>query len=587
MKNRRMNLRDRMPGHASRRVRSRAVGAVGLCGLGAVLIGVLGVGLPAFAGMTAGAADAVPSAYRSDAVQAVRTYVQAVSARDVARVAQNDFVCLMKMVESGVIQGEVFPSESDPVYAWCWDRMAQVHVEVIESRDRALDALWPGVGRLVNFRDFKRFEIAETRARQRAPSFFVMPEIGEIAQSRGFTLEVIDTSPFPHASFQSPASGQVVAVPTTLVRVRVAYPDPMTSPAANAAGQQDWVVPYKKPIHPVKAVTVKWVALSGLRQHGFPVDTAVLNIPMESAMGTPIPFVVDAGGFEQHSTEFWSADEAQAALDAGVERAKTLSTRRERISMLNRVLAVNPVHREGVQALASELYGGLMDFGAQTHGVQMERGPLYQAFNELYWTVQAQTDRMDISLHMEMGGKSDPTPADYLYRLVPVMETLVALAPQDFDTRLKLSRAYRWTNDQRMAIMAPQQLLAEVPTDRPLLRARILTTLAWSRISKVAWNRHFDDPDIVRGYEEADEAFQLSSEPLIKFSAAYAKAYSLAFRPQRDSQTMVALLKEAQHWYQQIAGATEPSWVFLLQNDTLKGLVETDPAFRSLVSAHS
>ncbi len=566
-------------------VRSRAsrrgqAWIAGMFGIGAMLVGVPGVGHPARA------ADSVPIASHSDAVRTVQAYARAVSARDAAQVAQNDFVCLLKMVESGAMTKEAFPPESDPVYAWCHDRIAHAHEEVIESRDRALDELWPGVGKLVNFRDFKRFEIAETRARQRAPSFFVMPEIGDLSASQGFAMEVLNTEPLPHASFQVPGSDHVVAVPTTLVRVRIVYPDPITSPAANAPGQQDWAVPYKKSIHPIKAVTVKWVVLSGLLQHGFPTDTAALNIPMESSMGTPIPFVVDAGGFEQNSTEFWKPNEAQAALDAGVERAKTLPTRRERIAMFNRVLAVNPSHLEGLQAVVSELYGGLMDFGARTHGVRVERGPLYQEFNELYWTVQSQTDRMDISLHMEMGGKSDPTPADYLYRLIPVMEKLVTLEPLDVETRLKLSRAYLWTNDQLTAIMVPQRLLAEVPTDQPRLRARILTTLAWSRISKVAWNRHFDDPDIVRGYEEADEAFHLSSDPLIKFSAAYAKAYSLAFRPQRDNLAMFELLKEARLWYRQIPGATDMSWVFLLQNDTLKGLVETDPTFHSLMSAN-
>ena len=298
-------------------------------------------------------------------------------------------------------------------------------------------------------------------------------------------------------------------------------------------------------------------------------------------------FVVDAGGFEQKSTEFWSPNETQAALAAGVIRAKTLPTRRERISMLNRVLAVNPSYVEGLQAITSELYTGLLDFGARTHGVQVESGPLYQEFNALYWTIQSQTDRMDISLEMEMGGKLDPTPADYLYRLIPAMETLVDLQPGDFETRLKLAMAYRWTNDPLTSIMAPQQLLSELPTDQPHMRARVLMSLAWSRISKVAWSRFFDDPDIIQGYEEADEAFTLASDPLIKFSAAYAKAYSLAFRPKRDNQAMFELLKEARHWYQQIPGATDRSWVFLLQNDTLKGLVETDPTFHSLVVANS
>lgn len=255
--------------------------------------------------------------------------------------------------------------------------------------------------------------------------------------------------------------------------------------------------------------------------------------------------------------------------------------------MLNRVLAVNPSHAEGLRAITAELYDGLMDFAARTHGVQVEDETLYQAFNELYWTVQSQTDRMDISLHMEMGGKSDPTPADYLYRLIPAMETLADLQPEDVETRLKLSLAYRWTNDQITAIATPQGLLSEVPADQTRLRARILMAIAWSRISKVAWNRNFDDPDIVRGYEDADTAFKLSSDPLIKFSAAYAKAYSLVFRPKRDNQAMLTLLTEARRWYQQIPGATNQSWVYLLQNDTLKGFVDTDPAFQSLVAANS
>ena len=45
--------------------------------------------------------------------------------------------------------------------------------------------------------------------------------------------------------------------------------------------------------------------------------------------------------------------------------------------------------------------------------------------------------------------------------------------------------AYRWTNDQLTSIMAPQQLLSELPTDQPNMRARVLMAIAWSRISKV------------------------------------------------------------------------------------------------------
>ncbi len=578
-----MRLVNRIDGGRGRRKPVRVL-TTGVLGLGALMIGLVGIGVST----PARAAEPGP-ADRSQAaqVQAVQNYAQAVAGRDAVGVARNDVVCLIRMMEAGATGEGQFLPESDPVYSWCWDRLAQAHAEVVQSRDLALDELWPGVGKLVNFRDFKRFEIAETRAYQRAPSFFVMPEIGDMSEVPGFTLEALETVPLPHASFQVPGSDRMVAVPTTLVRVRVAYPDPMTAPAANGPGQQDWVVPYKKPVHPVKAVTVKWVVLSGLLQHGFPVDVAVLNIPLMSSMGTPIPFVVDPGGFEQHSTEYWSPKEAQAAVTAGLARVKTLPTRRERISMLNRVLVVNPLHEEGLKAISAELYEGLLDFGARTHRVPVESGPLYQAFNALYWTIQSQTDRMDISLEMEMGGKSEPTPADYLYRLIPAMETLVDLNPGDFETRLKLAMAYQWTNDQIPSIVTPRELLSELSEEQADLRARVLMVLAWSRISKVAWNRHFDDPDIVQGYNDAEAAFQLTSDPLVKFSAAYAKAYSLVFRPKRDNQAMFKLLEEARRWYQQIPGATTQSWVFLLQNDTLKGLVETDPTFQSLMAANS
>ena len=227
MRYRMVHFRYRGRTRADRQEQSRGFKMRGLS-LGALLVGLFGLG----ASNPSHAAEPVPVAQSQAAVQVVQNYVHAVAGRNPTRVAQNDFVCLLKMVEAGATgEGHFLPS-SDPVYSWCWDRLVHAHADVIESRDRALDELWPGVGKLVNFQDFKRFEISETRAHQRAPSFFVMPEIGDMSESPGFTLEVLSTGPLPHASFQVPGSDRVVAVPTTLVRVRVAYPDPMTSPAA-------------------------------------------------------------------------------------------------------------------------------------------------------------------------------------------------------------------------------------------------------------------------------------------------------------------------------------------------------------------
>lgn len=551
------------------------------------LSGIMGLAMWLLVGVgVVASATEVPELQAKGAIQAVRQYAEAVATGDPVSVAQHDFVCLLKMVQNRSVRNGAFPLSSNPVYSWCSERLAKAHAEIMKSKERGLDELWPGKDTLVDFVDFKRFLIAETGSRQLAPSFFVMSQIGAIAGTPGFKMELLGTGPLPHASFRIHEGEPIVAVPTILIRMKIHYPNPMTAPVANAPGQLDWAVPYKKPVQPVRAVIVKWVVLSNLQALGFPTDSAVLNIPQEGSLGTAIPFVVEAGGYEPKSTEFWGPGDAPEALDGGVEKARSFSEHHRRILMLNRVLAVNPEHEQAVRAISQELYEGLLAYGVRLHGVEMAKTPLAQRFSELYWTIQSQTDRIDISLGMEMGGKPEPTPADYLYTMIPAMEKVADLQPGDFQNRLRLSLAYRWTNDQLMAIMAPQQLLADVPLEQRGLRARILLASAWSRISKVAWNRQFDDPDIVRGFKEAEEAFQLTDDPLDKFAAAYAQAYSLAFRPQRDNQEMLTLLTKARHWFVQISGATQQSWNYLLQNNTLKGLIETDPALKSLLASN-
>ena len=515
----------------------------------------------------------------------VQEFAQAVGTGDTVTAGQRDFVCLYKMRQENKITEGNFPPSLDPVYDWCSQRRESAHANAIVQKDRGLDAIWPGKGQLVDFADFQRFFIAETGGRQLSPSFFVMRQLALLQTGTPFHIEMIGTARLPHASFRLTEYDPVVAAPTTMVTVRVSYPDPITSPVSNAPGSQDWVVPYKKPRRIVKSVKVKWVVLSDLKNLGFPTDHAVLDIPLEGSYGTPIPFVIEAGGFLPKSTEWWGPDDAPNSLNEAIQEAKSSSNRHEAVMLLNRVLLVDPRNQEALEALSQQLYMGLLAYGGKLHGIQVSQEELARRFNELYWTVQSQTDRMDISLHMEMGGKAEPTPADYIYRMIPVMEALSSLQPGDFENRLRLGIAYRWTNDQMAAITTPQKLLSEVPSEDIHLRARILLELAWARIGKVAWNRHFDDPDIIKGYEEAETALKMTNDPLDKFTAAYTMAYSLAFNVNRDNQTMLQLLQEARRWFDQLPGSSSEAWGYLLQNDTIKGFVDTDPSFQSLLAA--
>ncbi|MDR4487681.1 MAG: hypothetical protein R3B83_09195 [Nitrospirales bacterium] len=517
----------------------------------------------------------------------IRDFAQAVGKADRVAAGQRDFACLFKMAQQHLLTDGQFPDPLNPVYEWCEQRRVAAHKRMISMRDRALDNVWPGPGQLVDFADFQRFFIAETKSQQIAPSFFVMPAIAQFEANAPFSIDLVASGALPHASFPSADESSVVAAPTMFVTTKISYPNPLTAPISNGPGVEDWAVPYKKSQRIIKSVNVKWVVLSDLKRLGFPTDQAVLDLPLDGPHGTTIPFVVDLGGFVPKSAEWFSQTDQPEAITKGIQQAQAATKVLDAVMQLNRVLMIAPTHKQALEVFADQLYQGFLQYGGRLNGIQVHDPLLAKRFNELYWTVQSQTDRFDMALGMEIGGKAEPMPADYLYRMIPVMEALASLEPGNFSNRLRLASTYRWTNDQMAALSSPQELLTEIPSEQPELRAEVLLELAWARIGKVAWNRHFDDPDIRKGYESAKKALELAQDPLNKFSATYAMAYSLAFHVPRDNQAMYTLLKEARGWFEKIPGATPEAWAFMLNNDTLKGLVETDPTFKGLLAARS
>lgn len=532
-------------------------------------------------------AETPPSASTNEAQikaakEAVTQYAEAVAAGDRVAAGRLDFICQLRIVQNKRSTTPTFPTGSDPIYDWCWNRIQSAHEEVVESHDRGLDEIWPGRGALVDYADFRRFLISETGTLPYPPSVFVTPHLSPSGEAH-LTVEPVGTSPLPHASFRVHEGTKIVAAPTTMVRLRVTYLDPLTAPVANAPGTTDWAAPVKHPKRVIKTMDVKWVVLSGLLKLGFPSDIAVLDVPIQEPDGTTIPFVMEVGGYVADSLQWWPPDEASQQIEGAVTRASDLTDRRERIALLNRVLILNPSYEPALQLLADGLYQALLDDARSRHEVHLDEPTLARWLDELFWTTHSQTDRFEISLDMEMGGRTDPTPADYLYRLIPVLEILAKMHPEDFELLYRLGMAYRWTNHQVASISTHQDLVEQTSGENPDQRARALIALAWSRITKVAWNRRFNDPDLVKAYEEAERALKLSSRPLHKSMAAYTMAYSLAFTPDRDNRAMLELLKDAERWFDRIPGASHEAWRYLLANETLKGVIQADPSFEPLL----
>jgi hypothetical protein len=340
----------------------------------------------------------------------------------------------------------------------------------------------------------------------------------------------------------------------------------------------------------LKEITVQWVVLSGLKKYGFAGDTAVVNLPVTSDANSSnvvqekIPFATETSHVLPDSLVWWGPTDVPGLLTAAAARAATFPELRDRVAMLNRVLIIDPNQADALMVLSRHLYAVVLNEAIPFHKLTVKDPALALVVNEHFWNIYAQSTRMNLSLGMEMGGFDKPTTADHLYRMISAMRALAVVRPEQLDNRFRLGVGYRWNNDQNAAIETHQSLVKAIPAERKNARAEALLQLAWSRISKVAWNRILDDSDIRVAYQDADEALALADLPLDKFMAEYTKAYSLLFTPDRDNRAILERLTEAKRWFAEIPGQTPDIWQFFIGAESLKSLLDADPIFQPLLA---
>jgi hypothetical protein len=236
--------------------------------------------------------------------------------------------------------------------------------------------------------------------------------------------------------------------------------------------------------------------------------------------------------------------------------------------------------------LTRNLYAVLLQEAANRHKLTVKDPALSLVVNELYWNIYAGAARLDLSNAMEMGGFTQPTPADFLYRMLPALQTLARTHPEQLDSRFRLGMAYRWNNDQVPMIETFEALVKDVPDNRNTPKAEALLGLAWSRINKVAWNRVLHDPDSHRAYADAEAALAIAELPLDKFLAEYTMAYSMIFMPDYgDKAKMLDHLTEAKRWFDQVPGKDDAVWRYFLHSELLKAVLDADPTFQPILAA--
>lgn len=516
------------------------------------------------------------------AATAALRFTEAISKGDVIETAKLDFGCQYRLVAATVKGLKSYPDKSDASYETCWQGIKAANEPSLKRWDVGMDVLWPSNGGLVFFREEP----------DRYPaSAFVMDTIGLSPPGSGLHLKIVSSKPLPNASFRLRPNAPLISVPTTLVTITVTYQDPLTSPITKAPGSYKWTNTIKPARRALKSINTQWVVLSGLKKHGFPGDSAVVNLlvddgaPIDGIAQEIVPFVTEFSKAVPGSLKWWGPEDLPGLLLAAAARAAAFPNLRDRVALLNRVLIIDPNQADALTVLTRDLYAIILREAMSGHNLIVKDPALAMVVNEHYWNIYAQATRMDLSLGMEMGGFDKPTTADYLYRLLPALRTLAEVRPEQLDNRFRWGAALRWNNDQELAIEVDEKLVKDVPNERKAGKAEALLQLAWSRINKVAWNRNFDDPDVRVAYQDADQALALAEIPLDKFIAEYTKAYSLLLTPNRDNRSMLALLTEAKRWFNEVPGQSDQIWNFFIGAESMKSVLNADPIFQPLLAS--
>ncbi|HRI37703.1 MAG TPA: hypothetical protein PLO50_04030, partial [Nitrospira sp.] len=265
------------------------------------------------------------NAAQATAIDTALRYATALANGDKVTAGQLDFACQYNSVTAPAAKAK--PVAKEPSYDECWKAMTMGHVPFLTRSDIGMDVLWPSTGPLVFYGD----TLAGAQA-----SAFVMDVLGTSPPGTGLDLAVTGTRTIPSGSFRLKPNGTVIGVPTTVVELTIHYHDPLTSPITYGPGMVHWTSTIKRERRAIKSITTQWVVLSGLRPHGFPHDTAVVHLLVDTKAAPPstvperIPFTTERSRALPDSIVWWSPNDQPGTLTAAAARAASFPELRDR-----------------------------------------------------------------------------------------------------------------------------------------------------------------------------------------------------------------------------------------------------------------
>ncbi|MBL8036574.1 MAG: hypothetical protein JNN16_03640 [Nitrospira sp.] len=524
--------------------------------------------------------NAAPSRMKpsEDAGRFVLRYVEALSHSQIETWASADLGCLNRARETA----DMHPAKLSPEMArHCWDDTLHGHILMVSQQ--AESGVFNATGRGIGLGLLADRHRTTENWKDYPPTVFVSPPIILNDHAPIPQTTVIRTSPVQSFALSNIKNDSLVSVSGQAVDIQIVYPDPFTAPLALSPEEIWWVNGSQRQFGPVREVTARFIVVTGLRTFGFSVDRAVMN---EVLPGTPLiatthyglrpdngrkfdradptqPFV--KGELVPGSAQWWKRTEATPIIQAALGRASHLSST-ARAELLTRLLLIDPNHTDAHRLRGEDAYQAFLKQGVVKGGLAANDGEALQRIAELYWTIQAQTWRQELTAVTE---GYEPA-ADALYRSLASYEALGQLHQTTAEQRRRLGVLTRWNNDPTDALGIHEALLHDT-TPGTAEYARILTEMAWDRIQFVSWNRRYDHPWLQQAQAEAEQAVELLTQPHDMLHAHYALVAVESLSVPRHLDRFQQRMRQTRQDLDEIAGVKGLQGQ-LVANDLVKSL---------------
>jgi hypothetical protein len=410
------------------------------------------------------------------------------------------------------------------------------------------------------------------------PALFLSPAALRSSLKTPLTVELRTVSPTrPIAIGQGTATTSTVG--GTLVELAVTYPDPFAAPIALAPNEVWWASGSARRYQPVHSVVIRLVVASNLRRLGYAEDRAVINEVLPDAPRIPATSYglnpTDAslqpeirGHFVLGSVQWWTRALAGERYSALLKQAELTADTQEKRALFASLLLLDPTDPHVNAQLGALEFEAFLREGLAKAGIGAPDDPTKRRLAELYWNLQAQTWRQELT---DVAVGHSPA-AEAFYAAFQALEAAVGTGTASPELQRQLGVLHRWNNDVPAALALHESLLRLTEKDHLSARSRLLADLAWDRIQWVSWDRRYDHPWLQQAQDEARQALELARDPIDRVIATQAlfMAEALAFtRTPEGLRMRLSAVKEA---HEHLAGVTG-LWPYLVGNDVVKALV--------------